>query len=383
MKLGRILLAATAAAAVLVGAGYPSSAASGWTSVSSGDRHTCGIRGGRVYCWGENSRGQLGDGTKEGRAVAKPIVSQATDWTSVSAGPFHTCAIRAGRVACWGADDSGELGDGTTGGDRATPALIKSGATDWKSVSTGGSHTCAIRAGRVACWGADASGQLGDGTAGPGRAYPGFITSGATDWQSVSAGQSYTCAVRAGRVACWGLDSDGQLGDGTGGGSRATPALIKSGATDWRSVSAGNDHTCAVRAGRVACWGLNTSGQLGDGMTDLGRAYPGLIKSSATDWRSVSAGNQHTCGVRGGRVACWGRDNTGQLGDGTAGGFRPYPQVIASSVADWSSVDSGEYHACAIRVTRIACWGEDFFGQLGDGTISGDTPDPVPSYEVS
>ncbi len=380
----RLLLALVAVLGwTLVGSPAPASAATGWTSVTSGDRHTCGIRGGRVYCWGSNAQGQLGDGTNEGRAIAKPIKSGASDWTSVSAGAYHTCAVRAGRVACWGQDSAGELGDGVAGGVRAYPAFIKSGSTDWKAVSAGGAHTCAVRTGRVACWGNDGVGALGDGLAGGVRAYPAFIKSGSTDWKAVSAGASHTCAVRSGRIACWGYDDAGQLGDGGQGGLRAYPVLIKSGASDWRSVSAGGEHTCGVRAGRVACWGWDGSGELGDGAADAVRAYPAYIKSGATDWGSVSAGNQHTCAVRAGRVACWGRDNTGQLGDGTAGGFRAYPQVIASNAADWTALDAGEYHTCAIRVTRIACWGEDFFGQLGDGSASGDTPDPVPNFEVS
>src|SRR5687768_1419845 len=108
----RILLASfIASATVLVGVASPSAAASGWTSLSSGGFHTCGIRGGRIYCWGDDAFGQLGDGTAGGtRATPAPISSGATDWTSVSAGSLHTCATRAGRVACWGYDGSGQLG---------------------------------------------------------------------------------------------------------------------------------------------------------------------------------------------------------------------------------------------------------------------------------
>ena len=152
-SLSRILLASfITAAAVLVGLAWPSFAASGWTSLSSGGDHTCGIRGGRIYCWGADFYGQLGDGTAGGiRAVPAPIASSATDWTSVSAGKFHTCAIRVGRIACWGYDASGQLGDGTAGdAPDPTPNLIASGATDWKSLSAGAYHTCAIRVGRVA-----------------------------------------------------------------------------------------------------------------------------------------------------------------------------------------------------------------------------------------
>ncbi len=374
----------TAVATVLVSLASPAVSATGWTALSSGASHTCGIRGGRIYCWGDDQNGQLGDGIAGGtRAEPAPIASGATDWSSVSAGSRHTCAVRAGRVACWGLDSYGQLGDGSvTATADPTPSPIASGATNWTSVSAGDSHTCAVRAGRVACWGRDASGQLGDGSAGPnGDASPGLIASGATDWTSVSAGGSHTCATRAGRVACWGGDARGQLGDGSAGpNGDASPGLIASGATDWTSVSAGDQHTCAVRAGRVACWGNDTSGELGDGSAGPEPdATPGLIASGATDWTSVSAGGSHTCATRAGRVACWGYDDDGQLGDRTAGpGPDATPGVIASGATDWKQVSAGYVHTCAIRAMVLACWGSDSHGQLGDGDPSGN-PDPTPS----
>jgi alpha-tubulin suppressor-like RCC1 family protein len=324
MKLRRVLLALIAATTGLVAFASPSFAASGWTSLSSGGSHTCGIRNGRIYCWGNDASGQLGDGTAGGaRAVPAQISSGATDWTSVSAGSNHTCATRVGRVACWGSDQYGQLGDGTSGAEPdAVPNLIASGATDWKSVSAGGNHTCAVRIGRVACWGHDQSGQLGDGTAaGTADASPGFIASGASDWTSVSAGGGHTCAIRSKRVACWGDDSTGQLGDGTSGGSDPSPGLIASGAADWTSVSAGGFHTCATRVGRVACWGYDAYGALGDGTADgpTSDASPGFISSGATDWKRVDTGDLHTCAIRATVLACWGYDNAGQLGDGTGG----------------------------------------------------------------
>jgi len=386
LRSGRVILAASAlAATVLVGLASPAVSATGWTSVSSGGNHTCGIRNGRIYCWGDDQYGQLGDGTAGGtRATPAPIASAATDWTSVSAGYFHTCATRAGRIACWGYDEFGQLGDGAAGTNPdPRPGLIASGATDWTSVSAGGFHTCAVRAGRIACWGNDGNGQLGDGSAGSvADATPGLIASNATDWKSVSAGRNHTCAIRAGRIACWGYDINGQLGDGSAGGTEPDPRpnLIVSRATDWTSVSAGEAHTCAIRAGRIACWGLDGSGQLGDGTASPGSdPTPNLIASGATDWKSVSAGGLHTCATRAGRVYCWGSDFNGQLGDGSAApGSDPTPGLIASSATDWRKVDTGGDHTCAIRATLLACWGFDQSGQLGDG-MAGASPDPTPN----
>jgi len=384
LRIPRVLLAAIAlAATVLVGLASPAVSATGWTSLSSGGNHTCGIRGGRIYCWGDDQHGQLGDGAAGGtRAVPAPIASGATDWTSVSAAGRHTCAIRGGRIACWGYDSYGQLGDGSvTDAADATPGLIASGATNWTSVSAGGNHTCAIRAGRVACWGLDSSGQLGDGSAGIiADATPNLIASGATDWTSVSAGGSHTCATRAGRIACWGYDGAGQLGDGSPtAAADAAPGPIASAATNWTSVSTGDQHTCAIRAGRVACWGNDLSGELGDGSAGPGPdATPSLIASGATDWTSVSAGGSHTCATRAGRVACWGYDGDGELGDGSAGsGPDATPSLIASGATDWKKVSAGYTHTCAIRSTVLSCWGDDDAGQLGDGT-AGASPDPTP-----
>ncbi len=387
LRMSRVVLAAvTLATTVLVGLSPPASAASsGWTSVTSGGDHTCGIRNGRVYCWGYDQFGQLGDGAAGGfRDTPAPIASGATDWTSVSAGFYHTCATRAGRVACWGRDTEGQLGDGTANAVAdPTPGLIASGATDWKSLAAGGYHTCAIRVGRIACWGWDRYGELGDGSAADaGDPRPSFIQSGATDWTSVTAGAFHSCGLRVGRIACWGYDGQGQLGDGSAAaGADASPGLIASGATDWKSVSAGSSHTCATRAGRIACWGYDRYGQLGDGSasgTEAPDPTPGLIASGARDWTSVRSASNHTCALRAGRVACWGLDNYGQLGDGTAGGTDSTPGFIASGATDWKSVEGADGHTCAIRSTFLACWGADDVGQLGDGS-AGDDPDPTPS----
>lgn len=384
MKLRRVVLALMAAATALVGLASPAVSATGWTALSSGGEHTCGIRVGRIYCWGSDQYGQLGDGTAGGnRAIPAPIATSATSWTSVSAGESHTCATRAGRIYCWGRDDYGQLGDGSAGPDPdPTPNRIASAVTDWKSVSAGGYHTCASRAGRVYCWGWDISGQLGDGSAGlDPDPTPNRIASGATSWTSVSAGHLHTCATRAGRVACWGYDVYGALGDGSAGGSPdPTPNYIASGATDWTSVSAGLFHTCATRDRRVACWGYDGFGALGDGSaTETADPTPNLIASAATDWTSVSAGGHHTCATRAGRVYCWGWDIYGELGDGSAANAAdPTPGRIASGDTDWKRVDTGTLHTCAIRATLLACWGYDENGRLGDGT-PGMSPDPTPS----
>ena len=226
--------------------------------------------GGEVYCWGNNANGELGDGSTVERHTAV-LVANITTATSVSAGhSSHSCATLAdGTVQCWGRNDNGQLGDGTTT-DRLTPVLV-SNITTATSVSTGGGHACATLAdGTVQCWGGNVNGQLGDGTT-TNRLTP-VLVSGITTATSVSAGGFFltgfhTCATLAdGTVQCWGANANGQLGDGTTT-DRLTPVLV-SGITTATSVSAGALHNCAMLAdGTVQCWGGNGKGQLGDGTT--------------------------------------------------------------------------------------------------------------------
>ena len=252
-----------------------------WTSVSVGGSHACGRRtNGRLYCWGYDGSGELGDGGSvpgTNRPTPSLVAGGATNWTAVSAGGAHTCGRRAnGRLYCWGNDSDSQVGDGGTTTDRAAPVLVAGGATDWASVSAGGFHTCGRRTtGRVYCWGEDDDGQLGDSNTLDDQLVPALIVGGALDWTSVSAGSSHTCGrLGSGRLYCWGADDDSALGNGGTDTDSPVPSQIAGGATDWTSVSAGLTHTCArTTAGRLYCWGADGDGQLGNGGTtgDQGR----------------------------------------------------------------------------------------------------------------
>ncbi len=147
------------------------------------------------------------------------------------------------------------------------PTLVAGGATNWIRVDTGDYHTCAIRTtGRLYCWGTDFAGQLGDGGTNADQTTPTLVAGGATNWTTVTAGLSHTCARRAtGRLYCWGHDESGQLGTSGPNADRTTPAPVAGSATNWTALTTGDDHTCARRAtGRLYCWGSDESGQLGD-----------------------------------------------------------------------------------------------------------------------
>jgi alpha-tubulin suppressor-like RCC1 family protein len=316
-----------------------------WKVITAGGTGTCAIRSTKqLYCWGTDGSGSSG-----------VQFSSAADWKTVSAGNAHTCAIRgADLLFCWGSDTDGQLGNGASGAT-TSPSLVASVPTEWRSVSSGTSHTCGIRTSSrfLFCWGSDADGQLGNGADG-GTDVPVQIT-GAANWNAVSAGTSHTCAIRNSGLLCWGSDADGQIGNG-GDGSPASPQPITS-ATDWKSVSVGDSHSCAIRStGKLYCWGSDTEGQIGNGSGGGGTTSPTQI-TSATDWTSVSAGAAHTCAIRGaGLLYCWGSNDYHQTVE-AGGGDVGSPQRI-SGYSDWRAVDAGKRHTCALRGTgSLYCWG--------------------------
>jgi alpha-tubulin suppressor-like RCC1 family protein len=173
------------------------------------------------------------------------------------------------------------LGNGAGATERDLPTLVAGGATNWQAVSAGSFHTCAVRTTGVAwCWGADFQGALGNGAPGTSRFSPGKVGGPVTDWRVINAGGLHTCARRAtGHLYCWGLDGEGQVGDG--GPNLAElplPTMVGGGATDWLTVDGGGLHTCARTSTRRAyCWGDDDEGQVGDGPTIADHSRPGEV----------------------------------------------------------------------------------------------------------
>jgi alpha-tubulin suppressor-like RCC1 family protein len=290
---------------------------SDWSQVVAGDAHTCGRRGGAIYCWGNDAYGQLGNGEDSKPNFLTPQrVGTGEDWGTLAAGGEHTCAIRQGALYCWGWNTRGQLGDGTND-NRHTPTRVGT-QTGWSAVTAGYQHTCGVRGDDLYCWGDDSWSQLGDGTSSTAQRQPVPIGQPG-GWSSISAGDAHTCGLRSGALFCWGSNAFGKLSF-TNSGVTPEPALVLDLTVDrsWETIVCGGDHTCATRAGgELFCWGLNDRGQLGDGtMADSARAQ--AVSSMGTGmWTGVSSGRQHTCGVLGGVFHCWGENEYGQLGDGT------------------------------------------------------------------
>lgn len=290
----------------------------------------------------------------------------------------HTCAVKEdGTVFCWGSNASGQLGNGSGGpGQFSTSPVQVQNLSDALAVAAGTAHSCALRAtGNVVCWGSNGNGRLGDGTT-TARFAPVAVLnpngSALSGIVGVSAGELHTCAARVdGTLRCWG--SPGLLGTG-GSVPNSAFAVPVANLTDAVSVAAGRLHTCAVRVtGGVACWGNNFFGQLGLGFTEaqsVNRASPGDVPD-LTEVTALSAGGHHTCALRtNGTVRCWGNNNFGQIGDGTTADARPSP-TAAQGVGGVVVLALGFFHSCARRADGdVRCWGRNDSRQLGDLTTT-------------
>lgn len=332
--------------------------------VGGGQRHSCALRAqGKAQCWGNNESGQLGDNSTDGQDTPVPVVGDFS-FSQISAGDFYTCGVTSGGEAlCWGDNDGGQLGDGTTS-MRTAPVRVSGGHT-FKLIRTGRSHACGLtRSGAVVCWGRNESGQLGDGSRSS-RTSPVRVNLPGSAAQ-LAAGGSHTCALLTdGTAFCWGNNASGQLGDSTTT-LRAEPVRVAS-TLRFVSIGSGRDHTCAVTPDNDAyCWGKNSSGQAGIGVSTEAVIVPQKVETSA-QLKTIAAGFLHTCALSvGGTAYCWGRNNYGQLGDGTVNSHtRPVPVQGAGALV---ALFPGASHTCGVNgSSETFCWGYNVDGQLGNG----------------
>jgi alpha-tubulin suppressor-like RCC1 family protein len=324
--------------------------------IAVGNQHSCAVHeSGRVSCWGDDFSNQLGRGAFPGvEGSASPVaVLTIASAAAVRAGSNHTCVLRSDRtVACWGANGSGQLGDGTTSPSRATPVVVL-GISTATAVAAGDLSTCALLADNsVRCWGANNLGQLGDSTTtqrpSP-TAIPGLSAT------ALAMGRLHGCVINGTALRCWGSNLNGAVGDGTTATrlSAVTPIGMGSGTL---AMALGSSHTCVLRAGgTVSCWGANGSGQVGDGTLTQRLSptpVPGLSGVTA-----IWAGSDKSCARLGsGAVWCWG------------GGYGASPVAVPEHLGV-SALSFGA-HSCLVAAGRPRCRGANASGQLGDGSMS-------------
>ncbi len=290
----------------------------GVLAISAKANHSCAIiPGGGVKCWGNNSNGELGNSSITYSTVPVDVVGLGDPVIAVATGAWHTCILNSnGGVKCWGNNSYGQLGDGTTI-QKTTPTQVSNLSQGVVAISVGYTHTCVLtNSGSVKCWGQNSNGQLGNNSR-LNKLVPTDVSGLSNSVLSISAGGEHTCANGSDGVKCWGSNNSGQLGDYSVTES-LVPIAVMNLPGEVSELSAGGAHTCAiVNNGNVLCWGSNSNGQLGDDTTAPVRWTPVSV-SQVNDAVKISAGGQHTCIINSSEsVKCWGHNYYGQLGNGT------------------------------------------------------------------
>ena len=341
--------------------------------IVSGDSFSCALgNDNSVSCWGNNSQGRTGQPAPVSANSNTPVVVPGlNDVLALAAGAAHSCAIKLnGTVWCWGNNQYGQLGDGTASGFngfKATPVQVV-GISDAVQIAAGDWHTCAVRrvSGAVLCWGLNQNGQLGDGTK-VSHTTP-VASSGLVGATALAAGADHTCAaIAGGAVQCWGANSQGQIGDNTAVDRTAPTA---NGLTNVVSLGLGITHSCAVKSDKtVSCWGDNMSAQLGNGTSGNAGSQVALPVAGLTDAIAISAKYNYTCVLKADNTAaCWG-DN--RAGFGSAATYLTTPTAIAGTT-NGVSIGTGPGHACVLQVSGdVICWGNTGNGRLGQGAVTG------------
>ncbi len=341
-------------------------------TLSAGEDHTCILKSnGKAYCWGDNSVGQLGDGSTES-SMTPVAVSGDLRLKSISAGWDHTCGVTVDDDAyCWGRGRYGRLGNGSSENSMIPTAV--SGGMSFESVNSGFAHTCGITTdGDGFCWGRNEDGILGNNSS-EGSPIP-VPVSGGHKFGSLNAGSATTCGMTTnGDAYCWGASDFGNL-LGLGEDDRAgkkVPSLV-AGEFDFKpdSISVGLDHICAVStADKAVCWGRGRYGKLGIGPGDGLGVIENLMTPREVEgnisFAQITTGLFQTCGIAtDGKAYCWGRNGSGQLGDGTTT-MQVEPAAVSADF-EFAELTIGVDHACGISSDDdIYCWGNGNAGKLG------------------
>jgi len=356
-----------------------------------GGAHTCGVRGGKAYCWGDNTHGQCGvdSGGAFRPTPVEVVFTPAQTVIELTAGERHSCAITStGAIYCWGDNGFGQLGDGGTTSSHQ-PVRVST-TFPALQVGAGADHTCAVLdlgggPKKAYCWGDNTYGQLG-GVPATGSATPVVVfTEEADVIDTLAVGAHHACAGTyfiPKKIVCWGRNDQGQLGVGSAEPFvNAVSEVTALAGTDEVLLAAGGAHTCAQveleSQLRLYCWGANGHGQLGAGSTDSSGVpvqVPTLLGELGGQIEVMAAGRRNTCALVEHDVEveflCWGSHERGQLGMDTE-----EDALVPTPLAEPQGVESfalGGDHVCAIAwpgaVGLAYCWGANELGQLGDRT---------------
>lgn len=313
------------------------------TQVATTLSHACAIADQKLYCWGNNAWGTLGDGSSDNSITPVAVNGLPGTPLAVALGTDHTCATTSEGAYCWGnIEDSFVL----------VPRKIELGAYPPSSVlaSVYGA-SCMGVAGGVTCWGSADYQPLNLG-----------ITP-----QQLSGMYGHFCALSTqGTAYCWGERYYGELGDKTQT-TNSTATAVAGLESNVTHISAGRRQSCAVRNGAALCWGSNEFGELGDATTTA-HGSPVRVEDLPGVVSSISTGLEATCAISDGAIYCWGNNARGQLGDGTTEpSLRPVRIPGLSFGAQ--SVSMGYRFACAIVNERAYCWGSNENDTVGSSAV--------------
>ncbi len=323
---------------------------------------------GTAFCWGSNESGELGNASGV-NSLTPVVVSTDVKFASLSAGRgtgfgAHMCGLTvAGAAHCWGENTDGQVGDGSTTLS-SVPVLVQ-GAPPFRQLTAGSAHTCGVTFTSAAfCWGQNSLGQLGDSTK-TGRVTP-VPVGGGLSFVQLSAGIFHTCGLTStGNVYCWGRNNWGQIGDGTTT-DRYVPTQVQ-GQMRFTQLAAGGHNACGLTEdGTAYCWGANLRGALGDGST-ADRFAPTPVATALRFTRIVGGAFRFCALASDGALYCWGQNGVGQVGDG--GSTDRLTPTLVSGGMRFVDVSSASNHSCALTASGAGyCWGSNTSGQLGDGT---------------
>lgn len=327
--------------------------------VTAGEADSCAVTTtGQVRCWGSNIAGQLGRGKGADSLTPVTAYNIPSGAASAAMGMAHGCAAVGSLIACWGANGSGQVGfdslPANFGVEQPARVQILQGAS--LSVSVGSSHSCALVDETAYCWGSNDSGQLAADASVSMMSSPRTVGQIGSGVLAIGSAGVRSCAIVAGGGAsCW----------GGAGNAPATPIPGISGAT---KLAVAPFHACALAGGSVQCWGSKLSGELGNGTN--GGNTPSVPTGLPSGVTAITANGAHTCALVGGAVWCWGGNVSGELGRDT--GLSPGLPAAVPGLTGATAIAAGENHTCALAANnKLKCWGRNDEGQLGNGTKEG------------
>uniref|UniRef100_A8M5C0 LPXTG-motif cell wall anchor domain n=2 Tax=Salinispora arenicola TaxID=168697 RepID=A8M5C0_SALAI len=340
-----------------------------------------------ALAWGENDEGQLGNGgttnTNEPTAVSLP---SGTLVTAIAGGDGHSLALTStGSVLAWGDNSDGQLGDGTTT-DTTTPVAVDlPTGTEVTAIAAGNDHSLALTStGSVLAWGDNSDGQLGDGTTTDTSTPVTVDLPTTTTATAISAGADYSLSLSStGGAFAWGNNDQGQLGDETTLSTSTPVNVALQPGTTLLAVAGGSGHSLAITSDNAAiAWGDNSQGQLGDGTTTDALAPVNVALAPGTEITAVAAGRLHSVALTSaGTAFTWGNNASGQLGNGTnTTSSTPVAVSLPTGTTLTAIAAHNSNHTVAITNTETAlAWGDNSFGQLGaEITITSSSNTPIP-----